>query len=79
MLIEETLLGTIDKVQTAIDRLKAFEPKDRPYWLQRRKDRGLSCDKWESGDDLFNWWITLDNKKDDPAQISIEDYEEVDP
>ena len=33
MLIEETLLGTIDKVQTAIGRLKAFEPKDRPYWL----------------------------------------------
>ena len=33
MLIEETLFGTIDKVQTAIERLKAFEPKDRPYWL----------------------------------------------
>lgn len=33
MLIEQTLFGTIDKVQTAIDRLKAFEPKDRPYWL----------------------------------------------
>lgn len=33
MLIEQTLLGTIDKVQTAIERLKAFEPKDRPYWL----------------------------------------------
>lgn len=33
MLIEHTLFGTIDKVQTAIDRLKAFEPKDRPYWL----------------------------------------------
>lgn len=33
MLIEQTLFGTIDKVQTAIDRLKAFEPKDRPYRL----------------------------------------------
>ena len=33
MLIEQTLFGTIDKVQTAIERLKAFEPKDRPYWL----------------------------------------------
>lgn len=33
MLIEETLFGTVDKVQTAIDRLRAFEPKDRPYWL----------------------------------------------
>ena len=33
MLIEHTLFGTIDKVQIAIDRLKAFEPKDRPYWL----------------------------------------------
>lgn len=33
MLIEQTLFGTIDKVQIAIDRLKAFEPKDRPYWL----------------------------------------------
>ena len=32
-LIEQNLFGTIDKVQTAIDRLRAFEPKDRPYWL----------------------------------------------
>lgn len=32
-LIEQTLFSTIDKVQTAIDRLRAFEPKDRPYWL----------------------------------------------
>lgn len=30
---EETLFGTKDKVQQSIDRLKAFEPKDRPYWL----------------------------------------------
>lgn len=33
MLVTHTLFGTIDKVQIAIDRLKAFEPKDRPYWL----------------------------------------------
>ena len=33
MLVEHTLFGTIDKVQTAIDRLKAFQPKDKPYWL----------------------------------------------
>lgn len=33
MLVEYTLFGTIDKVQTAIDRLKAFQPKDKPYWL----------------------------------------------
>lgn len=32
-LIEQTLFGAVDKVQTAIERLKAFEPKDRPYWL----------------------------------------------
>lgn len=32
-LIEQTLFSTIDKVQTAIERLRAFEPKDRPYWL----------------------------------------------
>lgn len=32
-LIEQTLFNTIDKVQIAIDRLRAFEPKDRPYWL----------------------------------------------
>lgn len=32
-LIENTLFGVKDKVQIAIDRLKAFEPKDRPYWL----------------------------------------------
>jgi phosphoadenosine phosphosulfate reductase len=31
-LIEETLFGTVDKVQIAIDRLKAFEPSDG-YWL----------------------------------------------
>ena len=32
-LIEQTLFGVTDKVQIAIDRLRAFEPKDRPYWL----------------------------------------------
>lgn len=32
-LIEHTLFNTIDKVKTAIERLRAFEPKDRPYWL----------------------------------------------
>lgn len=32
-LIEQNLFGTIDKVQTAIERLRAFQPKDRPYWL----------------------------------------------
>ena len=32
-LVEETLFGTVDKVQTSIERLRAFEPKDRPYWL----------------------------------------------
>lgn len=30
--MEETLFGTVDKVQIAIDRLKAFEPSDG-YWL----------------------------------------------
>lgn len=33
LLIEETLFGTIDKVKVAIDRVKEFEPKDRPYLL----------------------------------------------
>ena len=33
MLIEETLFGTIDKVHDSIERLKAFEPKDKPYRL----------------------------------------------
>lgn len=32
-LIEQSLFGTTDKVQISIDRLRAFEPKDRPYWL----------------------------------------------
>jgi len=45
--------------------------------LKRRKERGLSTNKWNTGEDFFEWWITLDNKKDNPAQISIEDYEEV--
>lgn len=30
-LVEETLFGQIDKVQTAIDRLKAFEPREGYY------------------------------------------------
>lgn len=33
MLVTHTLFGTVDKVQISIDRLKAFQPKDRPYWL----------------------------------------------
>ena len=32
-LIEETLFGTVDKVHDSIERLRAFEPKDCPYWL----------------------------------------------
>ena len=32
-LIEQTLFGVTDKVQTAIERLRAFQPKDMPYWL----------------------------------------------
>lgn len=32
-LVEETLFGTVDKVHDSIERLRAFEPKDRPYWL----------------------------------------------
>ena len=28
MLIENTLFGTVDKVQTAIERIQQFEPKD---------------------------------------------------
>ena len=31
-LIEQTLFGVTDKVQIAIERLRAFQPKDRPYW-----------------------------------------------
>lgn len=30
-LIENTLFGTVDKVQIAIDRLKAFEPEEGYY------------------------------------------------
>ena len=32
MLREETLFGEVDKVQIAIERLRAFEPKTEPYW-----------------------------------------------
>lgn len=32
-LIEQTLFGVTDKVQIAIERLRAFQPKDMPYWL----------------------------------------------
>ena len=32
-LIEETLFGTVDKVHDAIERLRAFEPKNQPYRL----------------------------------------------
>ena len=31
MLIEQTLWGTIDKVQVAIDRIKTFEPPEGYY------------------------------------------------
>ena len=32
-LVENTMLGSIDKIQIAIDRIKEFQPKDRPYLL----------------------------------------------
>ena len=45
--------------------------------LKRRKDRGLgnTCN-WQTGQDLFEWWIKLTSKKPDPGQISMADYEE---
>lgn len=57
-LIEHTLFGTIDKVQTAIERLRAFEPKDRPYWLA-----------FSGGKDIYDWWVG-EEKKDD-RQLSL--------
>ena len=42
-LIEQNLFGTIDKVQTAIERLRAFEPKDRPYWLAFSGGKDSQC------------------------------------
>ena len=43
-LVEETLFGRIDKVQIAIDRLKAFAPKDgSAYWLAFSGGKDSQC------------------------------------
>ena len=41
-LVEETLFGCVDKVQKAIDRLKAFEPPDG-YWLAFSAGKDSQC------------------------------------
>ena len=47
MLIENTLLGDVDKVDIAIRRLKSFEPEDGYYvafgGADRQGESGSSC------------------------------------
>lgn len=36
---------------------------------ENRKSRGMkSVDRWQSGEDMFNWWINENRKKDNPDQ-----------
>lgn len=42
-LVEDTLFGHEDKVETAIQRLKAFEPKSEPYWLAFSGGKDSQC------------------------------------
>lgn len=61
-----------DKVQVAIDRLKAFEPPEGYYLafsggkdsvvikaFQRMLDAHITKEtEWTSGEDVFDWWMT---------------------
>jgi hypothetical protein len=59
-LIEYTLDGKVDKVQRAIDRIRAFDPIAKA----RRAD-GMPCAQWGTAEDVFRWW--LEGPQKDPA------------
>lgn len=42
-LVEDTLFWHGDKVETAIQRLKASEPKSEPYWLAFSGGKDSQC------------------------------------
>lgn len=39
--------------------------------IDKRKADGLPCDAWETGEDVFNWWIDQKKKEDDSGEISL--------
>jgi phosphoadenosine phosphosulfate reductase len=43
MLIEQTLFGTRDKAADAIERIRLFEPEDRPYYLAFSGGKDSQC------------------------------------
>ena len=89
MLVEETLFGRRDKVQVAIDRLRAFEPtegyylafsggKDSQAVYHLCREAGVKFDahyslKWHCGQDVMDWWLSENSHSVPENQITFED------
>ena len=39
--------------------------------VDKRKADGLSCNAWETGEDVFDWWISRKKKEEDGGNISL--------
>lgn len=39
--------------------------------IDKRKDDGLPCNAWETGEDVFDWWINRKKKDGDSDEISL--------
>ena len=39
--------------------------------IDKRKADGLSCNTWETGEDVFDWWINRRKKDDSSDEISL--------
>jgi len=74
-LIEYTFDGRVDKVQRAIDRIRAFDPiangfADDCFFTAYSggKDSDclrMPCEQWDTAEDVLRWW--LEGPQRDPA------------
>lgn len=39
--------------------------------IDKRKADGFPCDTWQTGEDVFNWWVNRKDKEDGPNEISL--------
>lgn len=39
--------------------------------IDKRKADGYPCDIWQTGEDVFNWWVNRKAKEDGPNEISL--------
>lgn len=66
MLRENTISGMKDKGAIVIERLRYFEPKVFGFYEKlyenRKKNGSKSVFRWDSGENMFWWWLTDKDK-----------------